>query len=143
MTAAASRDLLTAQKQVLEQIVRGDELEAILTTLVSIIEQNSDQSARASVLLTDSSGKRLLHGAAPSLPEAYNAAIHGITVGPRVGSCGTAVYRKESVLVSNIATDPLWEDFSELAPLPWPASVLVHPDLFHRWTRSRNLCSLL
>ena len=55
------------------------------------------------------------HGAAPNLPKAYNDAIDGLVIGNSVGSCGTAAYRAEQVIVSDIATDPLWADFRELA----------------------------
>src|SRR5262249_52883333 len=50
-----------------------------------------------------------------SLPDAYNAAIHGIGIGPTVGSCGTAAYTKSPVIVEDIAIDPLWDDFRDLA----------------------------
>src|SRR5439155_6187900 len=58
---------------------------------------------------------QLRHGGAPNLPKAYTEAIDGAFIGPSVGSCGTAAYRGEQVIVSDIATDPLWADFRELA----------------------------
>jgi diguanylate cyclase (GGDEF)-like protein/PAS domain S-box-containing protein len=67
------------------------------------------------VLLLDSDGAHLRHGAGPSLPGHYREAIDGVAIGPSVGSCGTAAYRREQVIVSDIATDPLWADFRELA----------------------------
>ena len=60
-------------------------------------------------------GVHLRHGAAPSLPAAYCEAIDGIAIGPSVGSCGTAAFRRERVCVSDISTDPLWRDYRELA----------------------------
>jgi PAS domain S-box-containing protein len=63
----------------------------------------------------DPNANRLRHGAAPSLPIPYNEAIDGLVIGPSVGSCGTAAYRAEPVIVSDIATDPLWSDFRGLA----------------------------
>lgn len=69
----------------------------------------------ASVLLMDVDGKHLKHGAAPSLPDDYNRAIDGVEIGPSVGSCGTAAFRNEPVYVSDIATDPLWTDFKNVA----------------------------
>ena len=71
--------------------------------------------AIASVLLLDSKGKTLLYGAAPNLPDTYNQAIHGAAIGPKAGSCGTAAYLKQPVIVSDISNDPLWEDYRDLA----------------------------
>jgi diguanylate cyclase (GGDEF)-like protein/PAS domain S-box-containing protein len=68
-----------------------------------------------SVLLTDESGKRLQHGAAPSLPAVYNEAIHNIMIGPSSGSCGTAAFTGMEVVVSDIMNHPLWTDFRALA----------------------------
>ncbi|MDP1534242.1 MAG: ATP-binding protein, partial [Rubrivivax sp.] len=66
-------------------------------------------------LLLDDDGLRLRHGAAPSLPEAYNQAIDGGAIGPAAGSCGTAAFRGERVVVDDIASDPLWADYKDLA----------------------------
>ncbi|MGH6980867.1 MAG: ATP-binding protein, partial [Stellaceae bacterium] len=67
------------------------------------------------VLLLQPDGKHLRHGAGPSLPDEYNRAINDLEIGPSVGSCGTAAYRKKPVIVSDIATDPLWEGPREFA----------------------------
>ena len=61
-------------------------------------------------------GLRLRLGSGPRLPADYNAAIDGVAIGPTVGSCGTAAYRGETVIVSDIAIDPLWADYRALAP---------------------------
>ncbi len=68
-----------------------------------------------SVLLLDADGTTLRHGAAPSLPVEYSRAIDGAQIGPCAGSCGTAAYRKQPVVVSDIATDPLWVNFRKVA----------------------------
>jgi GAF domain-containing protein len=68
-----------------------------------------------SILLLDEDGKTLRHGAAPSLPKAYSDMIDGSEIGPKVGSCGTAAFTASPVFVSDIDSDPLWEDFRELA----------------------------
>jgi PAS domain S-box-containing protein len=68
-----------------------------------------------SVLLLDSDGVSLRHCAAPSLPEDYIHAIDGVKIGPSTGSCGTAAYRRQPVIVSDIAVDPLWNDYRHLA----------------------------
>jgi GAF domain-containing protein len=68
-----------------------------------------------SILMLDEAGERLLHGAAPSLPEAYNRMIDGVAIGPSTGSCGTAAFQRRPVFVTDIATDPLWTDCKDLA----------------------------
>ena len=69
----------------------------------------------ASILLLDADGAHVRHGAAPDLPDEYLRGIDGTAIGPRVGSCGTAAYRRERVVVEDIANDPLWADFRDLA----------------------------
>ncbi|MEG4532458.1 PAS domain S-box protein [Microcoleus sp. D2_18a_D3] len=105
---------LTGQKQILEMIAKGAPLGDTLNTLVEIIEQQS-RDVIGSILLLAPDGKHLLHGAAPSLPDSYNAAIHGIAIGPDVGSCGTAAFTRQQVIVTDIASDPLWKNFRDLA----------------------------
>jgi PAS domain S-box-containing protein len=74
-----------------------------------------EPGSRCSVLLVDADGRHLRHGAAPSLPAEYCAAIDGAEVGASVGSCGTAAFRREPVFVGDIASDPLWADYRALA----------------------------
>ncbi|HSR96145.1 MAG TPA: GAF domain-containing sensor histidine kinase, partial [Kofleriaceae bacterium] len=69
----------------------------------------------ASILLLDESGTKVRHGAAPNLPPAYNLAIDGQPIGPCAGSCGTAMFRREPVVVVDIDSDPLWEPYRSLA----------------------------
>src|ERR1700730_376398 len=107
--------LLAAEKRVLELIATGAPLPQVLDTLVREAEANSDEGMLCSVLLADDSRERLLRGAAPTLPETYNQAIDGIRIGPNVGSCGTAAYERRPVFVSDIASDPRWTDFKDLA----------------------------
>lgn len=104
--------LLEGQRQVLELLALDAPLQEILTCLVQTIEAQTE-GAIGSVLLLE--GKQLWHGAAPSLPETYTQAINGIEIGPQAGSCGTAVYRQEPVVVADIATDPLWQNYRHLA----------------------------
>jgi len=89
-------------------------LPEILTVLCTQIEKRY-AGLLCSILLLDIDGKTLRHGAAPSLPEEYSRAIDGAQVGPNVGSCGTAAYYNQQVVVTDIATDPLWADFRLLA----------------------------
>ena len=107
--------LLAAQLELLAGVVAGHNLPQALESLLHVVEGVSTDGMLASILLLDESGRHLLHGAAPSLPADYNAAIDGVEIGPSVGSCGTAAYRRRQVIVEDIATDPLWVDFKDLA----------------------------
>jgi PAS domain S-box-containing protein len=102
------------QVTVLEMIASGQPLAEVLTALCHIAETQLPGS-RCSVLLLDPERKTLHLGAAPSLPESYNTAIEGIAIGPAVGSCGTAAYRRERVAVSDIASDLLWVGYRSVA----------------------------
>jgi PAS domain S-box-containing protein len=106
--------LLAGENRLLEMVAKGDSLPDILDSLCLLVEDQSS-GVFAFILLMEPNGKRLRHGAAPSLPKAYTDAIAGLVIGPSVGSCGTAAYRAEQVIVSDIATDPLWADFRDLA----------------------------
>jgi PAS domain S-box-containing protein len=106
--------LLAGENRVLEMVAKGDSLADILDSLCLLVEEQSS-GVLASILLMDPNGKQLRHGGAPNLPKAYTDAIDGAFIGPAVGSCGTAAYRAEQVIVSDIATDPLWADFRDLA----------------------------
>jgi len=101
--------------RVLELAITDSPLEQTLGELIGIVESTSRTNVLGSILLLDQDGKHLRHGAAPSLPDAYCQAIDGAEIGPCVGSCGTAAYTTEPVFVSDIANDPLWADFRELA----------------------------
>src|ERR1700704_5334027 len=105
---------LAGEKRLLEMIARGDSRASILDALCRLVEDLASGSL-SSILLLDPKADRLRHGAAPSLPAAYTEAIDGIAIGPSVGSCGTAAYRGEPVMVRDIATDPLWADYCALA----------------------------
>ena len=105
-------ELLTAQSKVLETLSGDASLKEMLEAFAETIEYQS-KDMLCSVLLLD--GKTLRHGAAPSLPDEYNRAIDGVTIGPTVGSCGTAAFTKSQIVVSDIETDPLWADYRDLA----------------------------
>jgi PAS domain S-box-containing protein len=107
--------LIEEQGRILEMIPAGKNLSQILQSIVLWAEKESKGGLLASILLMDEKGEHLLHGAAPSLPAPYNEAIHGVKIGPGVGSCGTAAFTGESVIVEDIESDPLWKDFRGLA----------------------------
>jgi len=102
------------QSKILQRLAANAPLSEILERLVLLIEAQSP-GMLCSVLLLSDDGDHVRHGAAPSLPKEYVAAIDGGQIGPKHGSCGTAMYRGEPVVVTDISTDPLWEDYRELA----------------------------
>jgi PAS domain S-box-containing protein len=99
--------LLAGEKRLLEMVAKGDSLPSILDAICRLVEELCS-GCLCSILLLDSSGKRLWHGAGPSIPKPYAQAIDGFVIGQDVGSCGSAAYRAEQVIVSDIATDPRW-----------------------------------
>lgn len=100
--------LLENQQRILELMVVDAPLFEILDLLVRSVEDQTHGVLGTVLLLKE---KRLWHGAAPSMPDSYTQAItNGIEIGPQAGSCGTAAYLQEPVVVTDIATDPLWKD---------------------------------
>src|SRR5258707_13965247 len=95
-------------------IARADSHAAILDALCRVVEELASGSL-CSILLLDPNTNCLRHGAAPSMPISYTDAIDDTAIGPTVGSCGTAAYRAERVTVCDIAADPLWADYRDLA----------------------------
>jgi len=100
---------------VIAELSGGDSLEDVLNRHLRVVEEMSDNEILTSVLLLSEDGKHLAHGAAPSLPQAYMEAIDGAEIGPAAGSCGTAAFRNQPVYVSDIADDPLWAAYKDLA----------------------------
>jgi PAS domain S-box-containing protein len=106
--------LQSAERRALEMLAGNAPIGAILTVLAEMIEDVSVDTI-ASILLLDENSTHLRHGAAPHLPDAVNRIIDGLEVGPTNGSCGTAVYRREPVYANDIATDPLWVPYRDIA----------------------------
>jgi GAF domain-containing protein len=102
------------QSRILQKLAANAPLSEILERLVLLIEAQSP-GMLCSVLLLSEDGDHVRHGAAPSLPPDYVKAIDGSAIGPKHGSCGTAMYRGEAVVVTDILTDSLWEDYKDLA----------------------------
>ena len=102
------------QNRVLKMIANNAPLGHILSSLVLLIEEQSPDML-CSVLLLSKDGNHIEHGAAPNLPDHYVEAVNGGPIGPKHGSCGTAMYRGKPVVVTDIFVDPLWEDYRELA----------------------------
>jgi signal transduction histidine kinase len=100
------------QARVLEMLATGRPLAEVLEALVRLIE-NQREGMLGSVLLLDHG--RLFHAAAPSLPQEYARAIDGLEIGPDVGSCGAAAFRRTRVIVEDIERDDLWAEYRAVA----------------------------
>src|SRR6201987_3252854 len=106
--------VLGAEKKILELITGNNSLATILEALCLLVEEMFSGSL-CTILFLDADGERLRKGIAPSFPPDFMAVVDGVNIGPSVGSCGTAAYRKETVIGSDISTDPLWADYRQLA----------------------------
>ena len=103
-----------AHDTMLEMVAKDASLSDILYTIVKNIE-SEDLTSLCSILLLEKDGKHLIIGASVSLPDFYNTAINGIEIGLGVGSCGTAAYTKERVIVDDITTHEYWQPYKGLA----------------------------
>jgi PAS domain S-box-containing protein len=104
--------LLAGERRILQMVAEGDVLAQILESVCRMVEEHTP-GALASILLIEDG--RVKHGGAPSLPKAYVEAIDGAAIGPSAGSCGTAAWLGRQVIVSDIASDPLWTGYRDLA----------------------------
>jgi len=109
-----AKSLLSAEKRSLEMIAHGANLTDILEELCRAIDAQAPDII-SSILLMDPDGHRLRPAAGSRVPSGWAQAITPVTIGPCVGSCGTAAFLKKPVIVSNIASDPLWVDFRDVA----------------------------
>jgi diguanylate cyclase (GGDEF)-like protein len=105
--------LRSIQRDILVAIARGERLDAVTDQLCRRIERIAPELI-CSILRVDENGC-LRHLASPSLPAAYCEAIDGLPIGPMKGSCGTAAFLGRPVEVTDIAADPLWKDYRDLA----------------------------
>ena len=102
------------RQKTLEKVARGASLNEIMLQVIQSAE-SIYPSSTCSILLMDDDGKHLLKGAAPGLPDFFNEAIHGVEIGIGVGSCGTAAFLEERIVVEDITSHPYWENYKELA----------------------------
>lgn len=109
-----AENLLSAERNVLENVTRDLPLRAVLDELNLDMEALFPGSLYSIVLLNDDNAT-IEHGSAPSLPDTYIQALQGSPIVSRAGGCGTVMHRAEQVIVENIAEDPLWVDYRELA----------------------------
>ncbi len=106
--------ILALEKNVLELNASPDySLPQKVDVLLKGIEQIFPDMT-CSVLELDEALERLYHLSAPSLDPGYIESINGSQIGPGVGSCGTAIYHRTQVIVSDIENDPLWNDYKDI-----------------------------
>ena len=103
-----------SRNHILELLAHGAPLATILEAIVRGVEQESP-GMLCSISLLDGSGKHLLTGAAPSLPDFFNTALNGLEIGIGSGSCGTAAFTGQRVIVEDIQTHPYWATCKEIA----------------------------
>ncbi|WP_409883713.1 diguanylate cyclase domain-containing protein [Acidovorax sp.] len=135
------------RSRILGLLAQDSPLPTLLHEMVRGVEAGNPEML-CSILLLDSQQQCLLTGAAPSLPDSFNAAIHGAAIGPARGSCGTAASTGERVVVQDIQTHPYWVDFRDLAAQAGLASCWSEPirspsgqvlgtfAIYHRWPQA-------
>ncbi|MDQ0230059.1 sensor domain-containing phosphodiesterase [Metabacillus malikii] len=106
--------LLNGQNKVLEMLAKGFPLSSILNEIIYLIEKSSN-GGTCSISLTEENSDTLILYSSPNLPIEYSDKLRCIPISPSTGSCGTAAFLKETVIVSDIETNPLWTDFKDLA----------------------------
>ncbi|MEO7200217.1 MAG: EAL domain-containing protein, partial [Dokdonella sp.] len=100
------------RRLILEQVARDEPLTQVLGSVVGMLETQLPGSRCSILLLRDG---RLHLGSAPRLPDEYSRALEGLAIGPSEGSCGSACYLNRSVVVCDVASDPLWANYRTLA----------------------------
>jgi PAS domain S-box-containing protein len=99
--------VLDEERRILELVAKGAALKEVLDALTVAIERMAP-GCLCSILLLDDDRRHLLLGSAPTLPADFVKGVHGLEIGPDVGSCGSAAFRNETVIVEDIATDHRW-----------------------------------
>lgn len=114
LPAEDSEEFLAEQERIAQMIAAKAPLREILSQLLLMIEAESPEMI-GSILLLSEDGNHVKHAVAPSLPQNYVKVIDGSPIGPKHGSCGTAMFRGKPVVVTDIATDPLWDEYRGFA----------------------------
>ena len=113
MLDAVPLPLPTEQAELLEMIARGAPLTETLTKLTRLIEAQSE-GLYCTVMLLDEDGLHMRASVGPSMPPGYLNLFDGYEIGPGVGSCGTAMFLKRTVIVRDVTVDPHWEAYRDL-----------------------------
>ncbi len=115
MERSGERKFEAGQRLILERAAGGAPLRNLLEDITLLIERQRPGHMMCSLLLVDRAHGCVRHGAAPSLPAEFVRRVDGSSIGPQAGSCGTAAYLGERVIVEDIATHPAWVDYRAFA----------------------------
>jgi len=107
--------LKQGQNEVLKMITKNQPFDTVLEEITLLFEKISTTGAKCSIMLMDEDHNTLEDGSAPNLPKEYLELLNGLSIGNKIGSCGTAAFTKKMVIVENTLTDSHWEDFHDLA----------------------------
>lgn len=110
---AFAKALSDGENELLQMVATGQPLKPVLDRLTALIEAQFD-GMFCSVMLLDADGRQMHPGAGPRMPASYLQLLDGLPIGPGVGSCGTAMSADRTVIVEDIATDPLWAPYKDL-----------------------------
>jgi PAS domain S-box-containing protein len=98
------------ENHILTLLSQDVELKDLLNAILRMGELR-DPSTKGSVLLVDPAKGILVQAAGPNLPPDFKQLLaDGLPIGEGVGSCGTAAYRKERVIIPDIGKSPSFQD---------------------------------
>lgn len=103
------------QNRILEMITKNKPFQIVLDNITSLFEGISNTGGKCSIMLMDESRTKLSPVSAPSLPSEYVDILDKIQIGENAGSCGTAAFTKQTIIVEDTQSNPLWEKYKEIA----------------------------
>ncbi len=107
------KNVINGQHEIIRMITDECPIDDILQSITTFVEEQTD--GLCSILLYQKDSQTLKYKAGSSLSKEYIKSIDGINIGPLVGSCGTAAYLKERVIVTDINIDDKWSNFCDIA----------------------------
>ena len=106
--------VVVAEKELLEQIIRGDSTQQILHAIVTVMEDQSDVRSVSTIMLVDKENNCLKNAASHKLPPSYLDSVDGVPIDSRIGTCPVAAAENRPVFTPDIETDPCWEGYQHL-----------------------------